>query len=603
MSNASIILPMEPEAEAVPIVNILRKFIQSETSSMTVDAINDNPSNEIIDNVSCSKPVTTDALPTDLNKPVTNGSNPIPINNPIADISDSAKKETSVPIAVDESPTALNQPEVKEPNPIPIVVYSMESSKPAESEATKSEIQCQTPNHAGVSSSRRESNNLTKLFIDQSEVMSQDNEVQNASPLKEQVKDIQYYRNLVEINTQLLNNCSSKWTSMNDDPSYCPPEDVQGDIRSACGLAKLLIDERFDQFNDLIRLACEYTASLTSPANDSSDIKVVLTSDLEGFWEMIEIQVKDVENKFRYLEKLKENKYEPLPVEAVVVEVKPVLKRAKAILVKEKPESNSNMKDVVKKPKQPSFASFRFNLLKSNLAKKSEDFEVVINVPNPNPPIVQSVAPSTPQACIQTQTATPKTDTRRRSSRLLGLNPTPISMNENMLHAAKTPARKTNQRRSDLIKWDDTPQKPGIAVMDAMREENETESSSSSRPAFSWLNDSPCVTKVTKRKEISNGKENPVKIVVPDEEDFLSFDDMVPMKLSSDVKGLLATPSYNDYSTSTYAHRKSLSVGNRQSLTTNKSVINSPLLKMAFISSNGKRVSTTHAIANLNNIL
>jgi hypothetical protein len=514
---------------------------------------------------------------------------------------ESAKIESSIPILVDESPAALNEPEVKEPNPIPVVAHSMESSKPAESEATKSEIQCQTPKNAGATLSRRESNNLTRLFIDQSEVMSQDHEIQNAGPLKEQVKDIQYYRNLVEINTQLLNNCSSKWTSMNEDPSCSPPEDVQGDTRSACGLAKLLIDERFDQFNDLIRLACEYTASLTSPANDSSDLKVVLTSDLEGFWEMIEIQVKDVENKFRYLEKLKENKYEPLPVEADAVEVKPALKRAKAILVQEKPESNSNTMDVVKKPKPPSFASFRSNLLKSNLAKKIEDFEVVINMRDP--PIVQLVAPSTPQASIQTEKATPKTDTRRRSSRLLGLNPTPVKMNENMLHAAKTPARKTNQRRSDLIKWDDTPQKPGISVMDAMREENESENSSSPNPAFSWLNDSPCVTKITKKKEILNDKENLVKIVVADEEDFLSFDDMVPMKLSSDVKGLLSTPSYNDYSTSTYAHRKSLSVGNRQSLTTNKNVINSPLLKMAFISSNGKRVSTTHAIANLNNIL
>jgi hypothetical protein len=471
MSNASIILPMEPEVEAIPIVNRFPKVIQSETSSMTVDAINDNPPNdltrEIIDNVSCPQPITTFALSTDLNEPETNGSIPIPKNNPIAEMCESAKIESSIPILVDESPAALNEPEVKEPNPIPIVAHVMESSKPAESEATKSEIQCQTPKNAGATLSRRESNNLTRLFIDQSEVMSQDHEIQNAGPLKEQVKDIQYYRNLVEINTQLLNNCSSKWTSMNEDPSCSPPEDVQGDTRSACGLAKLLIDERFDQFNDLIRLACEYTASLTSPANDSSDLKVVLTSDLEGFWEMIEIQVKDVENKFRYLEKLKENKYEPLPVEADAVEVKPALKRAKAILVQEKPESNSNTMDVVKKPKPPSFASFRSNLLKSNLAKKIEDFEVVINMRDP--PIVQLVAPSTPQASIQTETATPKTDTRRRSSRLLGLNPTPVKMNENMLHAAKTPARKTNQRRSDLIKWYYTPQKPVIAVMDARR--------------------------------------------------------------------------------------------------------------------------------------
>ena len=41
------------------------------------------------------------------------------------------------------------------------------------------------------------------------------------------------------------------------------------------------------------------------PSKRHTDTKVVMTSDLEGFWEMIEIQVKDVEKKFIYLEKCK----------------------------------------------------------------------------------------------------------------------------------------------------------------------------------------------------------------------------------------------------------------------------------------------------------
>ena len=99
-----------------------------------------------------------------------------------------------------------------------------------------------------------------------------------------------------------------------------PPEDVQGDIRSACGLAKLLIDERFDQFNDLIRQAEEYIESKEAPpppqhSVNKDEVKVVLTSDLEGFWEMIEIQVKDVASKFEHLTKLKANNYVPLPIE------------------------------------------------------------------------------------------------------------------------------------------------------------------------------------------------------------------------------------------------------------------------------------------------
>ncbi len=71
----------------------------------------------------------------------------------------------------------------------------------------------------------------------------------------ETVKDIKYYRNLVDINTDLLNNLSNTWTKTNEISINIIPDDMQGDIRSACGLAKLLIDERFAQFNDLIHLS------------------------------------------------------------------------------------------------------------------------------------------------------------------------------------------------------------------------------------------------------------------------------------------------------------------------------------------------------------
>ena len=143
-----------------------------------------------------------------------------------------------------------------------------------------------------------------------------------------------------------------------------PPEDVQGDIRSACGLAKLLIDERFDQFNDLIRQAEEYIESKEAPpplqqSVNKDEIKVVLTSDLEGFWEMIEIQVKDVESKFEHLTKLKANNYVPLPIEiktantAAQSQADANAAKAKLLAFKQrvaanaKPKSNGNLLFVI----------------------------------------------------------------------------------------------------------------------------------------------------------------------------------------------------------------------------------------------------------------
>jgi disks large-associated protein 5 len=92
---------------------------------------------------------------------------------------------------------------------------------------------------------------------------------------------------------------------------------VQGDIRSAIGLAKLLIDERFVQFIELV---------------DQSEFKTgdkpVRCSDLQGFWDMVDFQVIDVKKKFSGLEKLKENNY----IEEVVV-IKPIKKAKPTVTV------------------------------------------------------------------------------------------------------------------------------------------------------------------------------------------------------------------------------------------------------------------------------
>ena len=150
-----------------------------------------------------------------------------------------------------------------------------------------------------------------------------------------------------------------------------PPDDVQGDIRSACGLAKLLIEERFDQFNDLIRQAEECFKG--TPSDPSA--KVVKVSDLEGFWEMIEIQVKDVEKKFDNLAKLKANLYVPLPLEKPQQqESKPraavVFKKKVVAVVQD--EAKKKMTEEAPAKAKPSFASFKANLMKKHKQQSKE---------------------------------------------------------------------------------------------------------------------------------------------------------------------------------------------------------------------------------------
>ena len=69
-------------------------------------------------------------------------------------------------------------------------------------------------------------------------------------------RDVAYYKALVDFKTSLLNGYRAQWTERLDADGALVPDDVQGDVRAACGLAHLLIKERFDQFSDLIQ-QCE----------------------------------------------------------------------------------------------------------------------------------------------------------------------------------------------------------------------------------------------------------------------------------------------------------------------------------------------------------
>jgi hypothetical protein len=125
-------------------------------------------------------------------------------------------------------------------------------------------------------------------------------------------RNVNYYRQLVETETHNLESVSVEWlkhcnnneTVVDEDNKTklnCPPDDVQGEIRSSCGLARLLINERFTQFLELID-QCEKSTV-------NSEIKKVLCSDLQGFWDMVDCQVEDVKSKFKNLQQLFDNNF------------------------------------------------------------------------------------------------------------------------------------------------------------------------------------------------------------------------------------------------------------------------------------------------------
>ncbi|XP_042209782.1 disks large-associated protein 5-like [Homarus americanus] len=107
--------------------------------------------------------------------------------------------------------------------------------------------------------------------------------------------NVAHFRVVLEGETHSLRNYCFKWKK-NLKANSDVPEDIEGDIMVAIGQAELLIKERFNQFNGLID-DCEFKRGE----------KETTCLDLQGFWDIVYLQVEKVIKKFNSLEKLKNN--------------------------------------------------------------------------------------------------------------------------------------------------------------------------------------------------------------------------------------------------------------------------------------------------------
>ncbi len=126
-----------------------------------------------------------------------------------------------------------------------------------------------------------------------------------------------------------------------------------------------MIKERFSQFIELID-KCEDTN--TKFLRKELEDKLVKASDLQGFWDMINHQVVDVEKNFFNLAKLKENNWveviEALPRAAETVNkprvrIDPLRKFKKANSENKDEDTTENPKPKPKAPVKSKFAEFR----------------------------------------------------------------------------------------------------------------------------------------------------------------------------------------------------------------------------------------------------
>ncbi|NXA49427.1 DLGP5 protein, partial [Nothocercus julius] len=118
--------------------------------------------------------------------------------------------------------------------------------------------------------------------------------------VREQEHDVPYFRNILQSETERLMCLCLQWDGKLE---VDIPEDAKDLIRTTIGQTRLLIAERFKQFEGLVD-NCEFKRGE----------KETTCTDLDGFWDMVNFQIEDVNKKFDNLKKLQENEWQPLDV-------------------------------------------------------------------------------------------------------------------------------------------------------------------------------------------------------------------------------------------------------------------------------------------------
>lgn len=135
-------------------------------------------------------------------------------------------------------------------------------------------------------------NETTKLANDlpTKDVLSlETNEDQTSQPQH----DVPYFRNVLQSESETLTSYCLEWDQK---LQLDIPDEAQDLIRTAIGQTRLLMKERFKQFEGLVD-NCEYKRGE----------KETTCTDLDGFWDMVSFQIEDVKQKFNNLTKLEES--------------------------------------------------------------------------------------------------------------------------------------------------------------------------------------------------------------------------------------------------------------------------------------------------------
>lgn len=174
-----------------------------------------------------------------------------------------------------------------EPSPSSSVADTPQRSASGPSEDVK--ISPLLMNNPWITTTRGSSSKKEKqrMSLAASPMSNQSNDVQSSPYLKRRAgslintpvnREALHFRSLMASEGSRLNDLCSNWEELMDNGDV--PEEERGSVLTVIGQAHLLQRERFNQFAGLVNQFENKTAE-----------KEITPTDLEGFWEMIYLQV------------------------------------------------------------------------------------------------------------------------------------------------------------------------------------------------------------------------------------------------------------------------------------------------------------------------
>eukprot|EP00112_Aurelia_sp_Birch-Aquarium-sp1_P010861 Seg230.23 transcript_id=Seg230.23/GoldUCD/mRNA.D3Y31 product="Disks large-associated protein 2" protein_id=Seg230.23/GoldUCD/D3Y31 len=128
------------------------------------------------------------------------------------------------------------------------------------------------------------------------------NDKENTHPDKIIKKDGQFFLDVLKDQIERFTALCEK--AEKDIAQNALSDETSGKIRAAIGKAQLLITKKFKQFEKLCIENMETPSGKKRP----------MSTDLEGFWDMVAIQVEDVSNMFEKIDELRKNNWKEVIV-------------------------------------------------------------------------------------------------------------------------------------------------------------------------------------------------------------------------------------------------------------------------------------------------